>query len=95
MIPHFQLAAAYTIATTDDPSKWHLSSDEMRPDLPYGTTFHADWFGAWDPTIMATWTDNCINKHLSCAGGNLGNGKMMKMYSGFDWYANPRLVPAP
>ena len=63
--------------------------------LPAGYTFHADWFGAWDNTIMGMWMDNCINKLLSCSAGDLGNGKMMKQFAGFSWTANPRLVPAP
>jgi hypothetical protein len=95
VIPSFTLGAWYTIASGDDTSKWTLSSDAMRPDLPRGSTFHADWFGAWDNTVMAMWTDNCINKLLNCSAGVLGNGKQMKMYSGFTWNANPRLVPVP
>jgi hypothetical protein len=95
VIPTFTLGAWYTIAPGDDTSKWHFSSDEMVPGAPPGYTFHADWFGAWDNTAMSMWTDNCINKELSCSSGNLGNGKMMKMFSGFSWTANPRLVPVP
>lgn len=95
VIPTFTLGARYTIAPGDDTTKWTFSSDAMAPGQPRGSTFHADWFGAWDNTVMAMWTDNCINKLLNCSGGNLGNGKMMKMYSGFSWTANPRLVPAP
>jgi hypothetical protein len=66
----------------------------MPPARP-GTTYHADWFGAWDNNVMAMWMDNCINKLLNCAAGNLGNGKQMKQYAGFSWKANPRLVPVP
>ncbi|QNP46131.1 hypothetical protein H9L14_02395 [Sphingomonas sediminicola] len=76
---------------------WSLSSDTMAgmtPSKP-GTTFHADWFGAWDNTVMSMWMDNCINKMLNCSGGNLGNGKQMKQYAGFTWLASPRLVPVP
>ena len=94
-IPTFTLAARWTIVAGDDTSKWALSSDAMAPGQPRGSTFHADWFGAWDNTTMSMWTDNCIDKLLSCTGGNLGNGKMMKMYSGFSWLASPRLVPVP
>lgn len=94
-IPQFTLGAWYTIAPGDDTSKWHFSSDEMVPGAVPGYTFHADWFGAWDNTVMAMWMDNCINKQLDCSGGNLGNGNGMKMFSGFSWTANPRLVPIP
>jgi hypothetical protein len=95
LIPTFTLQAWYSILPGDNTSKWSLSSDAMFPGHPAGYTLHADWFGAWDDTILAMWTDNCINKNLSCSGGNLGNGKMMKMFSGFSWTANPRLVPIP
>ena len=94
-IPSFILTAVYTIAAGDDTKLWAFSSDSMAPNEPRGSTFHADWFGAWDNTIMSMWMDNCIDKQLSCQGGELGNGKMMKMYSGFSWTANPRLVPIP
>lgn len=95
VIPSFTLGAWYRIAPGDDTSKWHFSSDEMVPGAVAGSTFHADWFGAWDNTIMAMWTDNCINKMLDCQSGNLGNGKAMRMFSNFSWTANPRLVPVP
>lgn len=93
VIPGFTMATWYSV----DPNlnKWRLSSDEMHPELPPGTTFHADWFGAWDNTIMAMWMDNCINKLLSCSGGDLGNGKQMRMFTGFSWEATTRLVPVP
>ena len=45
---------------------------------PPGTTFHADYFEGWDPTVKAMWTDNCINKMLNCSGGDLGNGRQLK-----------------
>lgn len=94
VIPTFTLGARFTIGASDDTSKWIFSSDVMMKQTR-GSTFHADWFGAWDNTVLAMWTNNCIDKLLNCSGGNLGNGKMMKMYSGFSWTANPRLVPIP
>jgi hypothetical protein len=94
-IPTFSLAAHFTIAATDDTTKWTFSSDAMNSSAPRGWSFHADWFGAWDPTAAALWNDNCLQKLLSCNSGDLGNGKAMKIYSGFSWTANPRLVPVP
>ena len=88
-------AALNTLLATDDTALWKFSSDSMVAGASPGTTFHGDWFGAWDPTVQAMWTDNCINKNLNCSGGDLGNGYMMKMYSGFTQTANPRLVPIP
>lgn len=105
VIPTFTLGAWYTTDETLDRSgnwdgsarSWHLSSDAM-PGMPMmrpGTSFHADWFGAWDDGIMKLWMDNCINKLLSCTGGDLGNGKQLKTFPGFRWKAQPRLVNPP
>jgi hypothetical protein len=95
VIPMFTMNIQYTILPGDDTTRWHYSSDEMITGAAPGTTFHGDWFGAWDPTAQAMWTDNCINKDLNCTAGNLGNGYSMKMFSGFTTTANPRLVPIP
>jgi hypothetical protein len=94
VVPGFTLQAWYTIAAGDDLKLWSLSSDAMHPELPHGSTFHADFFMAWDPTVKAMWHANCLDKMLSCSAGNLGNGWQMKQFAGFSWYANPRLVPA-
>lgn len=105
MIPTFTLGAWYTTddtldrsgSTAPDTRTWHFSSDRMA-GMPWqtpGSTFHADWFGAWDDGVMKMWTEACIDKLLSCSGGDLGNGKQLKMYDGFQWTANPRLVDAP
>jgi hypothetical protein len=94
VIPAFTLQAWYSIASGDDLRLWKLASDDMRPDLPRGSTFHADFFMAWDPIIKQMWHDHCINKMLNCSDGDLGNGKKMKQYAGFSWYASPRLVAA-
>ena len=95
VIPEFTMNISYRILATEDASKWRFSSDDMIAGAAPGTTFHGDWFGAWDPVVQAMWTDNCINRNLNCSGGNLGNGYIMKMYSGFSWETNPRLVPIP
>lgn len=98
LIPAFTLSAWWSILPSDTPQDWTLSSDSMFPNLPHGYTFHTDWFGAWDPTTMATWTDNCINKMLSCTGGDLGNGTQMKgaMQPSYGFVTNPQhLVPVP
>jgi hypothetical protein len=50
----------------------------MVPRAAAGTTFHADYFEAWDPAVKAMWTENCIDKLLNCSGGDLGNGRQLK-----------------
>ena len=92
-IPGYSMSAWYTVDA--NLNSWRLSSDASQPDLPAGSTFQANWFGAWDNGVMSMWVGNCINKRLNCSGGDLGNGKQMKQFSGFSWTANPRLVPMP
>jgi hypothetical protein len=77
VIPTFTLGARWTIATTDDTSKWIFSSD-VAMNQPRGTTFHADWFGAWDNPALSMWTLNAIDGLLSASGGDLGNGWQLK-----------------
>jgi hypothetical protein len=95
LIPSFTLSAVYTVDAS--LGSWHLSSDEMpgMARMPAGSTFHADWWGAWDDKVLKMWEENCIDKLLNCSGGDLGNGKQMKMFSGFRWEAAPRLVDPP
>ncbi len=105
VIPTFTMGVWYTTDADLDRSgswdssrsTWSLSSDSMpgMAKMRPGSSFHADWFGAWDDTVMKMWTDNCINKLLNCSGGDLGNGKQLKMYSGFKWTASPRIVDMP
>ena len=93
VIPGFQLGAWFTVDANF--KTWHLSSDEMMPGTVPGTTFHADWFGAWDDKTMATWTANCIDKLLSCSGGELGDGTQMTQAYPFSWTADPHTIPKP
>ncbi|MBN8815445.1 MAG: DUF1996 domain-containing protein [Sphingomonas sp.] len=95
IIPEFQLGAWYTTDTT--AANWYLSSDRMpgmTPSEP-GTTFHADWFGAWEDSVLALWTNNCIEKLLSCTGGDLGNGQQIKMLAGYNYGTTTTLVDVP
>lgn len=105
VIPVFTLGAWYTIDADLDRSgqwnanmvTWHLASDMMpgmSPQRP-GSTMHADWFGAWDDSVVKMWSANCIDKMLNCSGADLGNGKQMRMFDGFSWNANPRVINSP
>ena len=98
-IPSFQLGAWYVVAAGDDGSKWELSSDHMAPGQPKGYTFHADFFMAWDQTAHDVWWANCINKLLSCSGGQLGDGRGLTGAALHnlkrDFGYSTRLVPSP
>ncbi|MXO87048.1 DUF1996 domain-containing protein [Altererythrobacter aurantiacus] len=88
-LPQFTMGVWYTTDDTLDRSgdlstsrqTWYFASDRMEGKtwLPSGHTFHADWFGAWDDDVLKTWNDNCIDKLLNCAGGDLGNGTGLRL----------------
>lgn len=75
MVQLFYLADANFVA-----GKWRLASDDMMgvPSTEYGKTWHADYWEAWSPVVKKLWQDNCIDKHLTCASGWLGNGQAVK-----------------
>lgn len=101
-IPAFTMGSWYTVDESLGDGRrttWHLSSDEMPGGeggmRAPGSTFHADWFGAWDDETMRTWTAHCIDRMLNCSGGDLGNGRQLKQITPFSWAAKPRLVAVP
>jgi hypothetical protein len=97
IIPAFTMGAWYAVEKGDTPTDWYLSSDEMpgMERMAAGSTFHADWFGAWDDDVLAQWTANCIEKLLSCSAGDLGDGRQMRQSGTFSWKTANRLVPIP
>ena len=76
-----------------DVDSWTLSSDTM-PGMTHaaGSTFHADWMGAWEPDVMATWMHECVNEMRSCNSGELGDGSMLQAA---DDYVGPATIEAP
>ncbi len=105
VIPEFTLGVWYTTDGTLDRSgnesadadTWYLSSDRMpgMPNAVPGTTAHADWFGAWEDSILSLWHANCINKQLSCHSGDLGNGQQLAMNAGYAYGNKTVLVDRP
>ncbi len=104
LLPRFTMKVQYIVDETLDRSgdlstsrqTWHFSSDRMAGKTARiaGSTFHADWFGAWDDGVLNTWHDNCINKLLNCSDGILGDG--MKMAQSKTASASgPRVVAMP
>lgn len=77
VIPQLTFEISFTIDANFQAGKWHLSSDEMIAGVKGGTTFHLDYWEAWSPTVKATWNQYCIDGHLSCSSGDLGNGTDM------------------
>lgn len=98
IIPQFTMGVSYTIGVSDDPTLWTLSSDHMLPAAIRrpGSTFHSDYFEAWQDEIRLRWEAGCIDKMLNCSDGDLGDGQIMargKRYS--SGKASPRLMPVP
>lgn len=103
--PRFTITLGYKVDDTLDRSgdlstsrrTWYFSSDRMAGMTPQisGSTFHADWFGAWDDGILKEWTDNCIDKKLSCASGVLGNGRKLTEKEANTFRIKERLVDVP
>ncbi len=76
-----------------DSENWYLSSDHMDGMThANGTTFHSDWFGAWDPTIQNRWLDDCIRALRSCIDGELGDGSKLEQLVP---YKGPMLLDPP
>lgn len=85
VIPQEENKAAWTvtadmIGTNPDGTRFsriRLSSDHMLPNAKPGQTLHADYIEAWVAEAKAIWLANCIEKGLSCTGGDLGNGQQL------------------
>lgn len=92
-----ELTIGIWYAHEGDSAEWHLSSDEVPGEdpLPSGSSFHSDWFGAWDPEVQATWHRSCIVEMRNCVDGELGDGTQLASPDDDDDTAAPRRVPAP
>ncbi len=101
-LPHFSLQIFWTHKGFADYSTWKLSSDVIHnattnTDVVYpgGTTAHADWFGAWDDSVMDKWMNGCINNFLSCSGGDLADDAQLKWTPGWTWTTVPNIIDPP
>jgi hypothetical protein len=71
VVPNMELLIQFTVDA--NLARWHVSSDEMVPGAPAGSTFHVDYWEAWSPPIKARWHAACINQALSCGGAAIDN----------------------
>ena len=88
-VPQAMFKFVWSVLEGDEPALWRFSSDG---DGPVGASFHADLFEAWDPVVRQMWWENAIEKRLDCSGGDLGNGRKCKRWSGFTFAQRPHLV---
>ncbi|MFD1787045.1 DUF1996 domain-containing protein [Sphingomonas floccifaciens] len=92
LLPFFEAGTWYTNDGT--AADWKLSSD-IAMNMEGGASAHADWFGAWEDEVQSLWTANCIDKALSCSGGDLGNGKQLATIAGYTFPNAISLVGMP
>lgn len=96
-LPQISLGFWYTQDT--NVATWYLSSDRMSgmPVRPNGSSFHSDWLGAWDPVVQEKFTRVCINGLLNCAGGQLGDGTVLKQLfaDAGNPYTGPKVLDIP
>jgi hypothetical protein len=55
--------------------KWELSCDQMTGGKPKGACLHFDYWEAWSAPVKNMWQTGCIDGHLSCNVGEMGNGQ--------------------
>jgi hypothetical protein len=73
--------------------RWSLSADQMLPGKPAGSALHFDYWEAWSPPIKDLWQKNCVDGHLSCSNGNVGDGRQIKGMAQSGQYPNHVTVP--
>jgi hypothetical protein len=91
-VPEYTLIAVFK--SDGNSQNWYASSDRM-PGMaaqPNGSTFHADWFGAWENSAQETWTQECIREMRNCVWGELGDGTRLQDIS---TYTGPGLLDVP
>jgi hypothetical protein len=76
-IPEVAIQAFFTVDANFEAGKWHLASDEMVPGTVAGTTLHMDYWEAWSSIVKNLWQTYCIDGHLTCSAGDLGNGQQV------------------
>ena len=97
VLPKFTIQVVYTVAAGDTTGDWFLSSDRMpgMPERPAGSTLHADWFGAWDPTIIATWTQHCLREVRDSVAADFCDGTGGRQPASWVWVNPVHLSPIP
>lgn len=96
LIPQQENKAMWTV-TADMVGRIGLSSDHMLAGAQPGQTLHADYMEKWDARVKTLWHAHCIDKGLSCNGGDLGNGQQVIGASqpAYGWKNPAPRVPIP
>lgn len=94
LIPQYTVSIFWTVGAGDDPARWTFSIDRVM-GTPAGAMFHIDYWEAQEPFARTAWNRNCIDKHLNCSGGTLGDGRGFTDPPGFGFKAKVRRIKAP
>jgi hypothetical protein len=93
-----QISLGFWFVNDGNSINWHLSSDQM-PGMPVfanGQSFHSDWFGAWDPTVLSTFVASCIDAMRDCQNGAIGTGSRLTGATAYPQATvTPQVVPIP
>jgi hypothetical protein len=92
LIPVPEIHTMYVADHAWDLGLWRYSCDEqMGMAMDRGTCLHSDYWEAWSPVVKQAWYDNCYALHMTCAGGELGNGKTFDLGGsiGMHNFSNP------
>jgi len=92
-IPEIAIQAFFSVDDNFFAGKWRLASDEMMPGMPAGSTLHMDYWEAWSTPIKELWQRNCIDGHLTCSTGNVGDSRQIKGMQQAGPVPNHVLVP--
>ena len=65
----------------------------MMPGTIAGSTLHMDYWEAWSQGMKDLWNTNCIDAHLTCSSGNVGDGRKIKGMDLNNTFPNHELVP--
>jgi hypothetical protein len=74
-IPAITFNVWYPMPSSGSTAGWHLASDMYDASLPGGFSAHADWLDGWDPAVVKTFVEHCINPALDCHSHLLGDGR--------------------
>lgn len=94
MIPQYTVSIFWPIREGDDPRKWTFSLNRVMGGAA-GEGFHIDYWEAQEPFASVAWNRNCIDKHLNCSGGTLGDGRGFVTPPGFSFKAPSARVAIP
>jgi hypothetical protein len=101
VLPNLEVQIHYTIDQDFADGLWALDSDIQEGQMlghkvAGGTTWHMDYWEAWSPAGKGRWHANCIDKHLTCSEGDLGDGyQIVGSGTPNGWWPTHQLVPVP